>query len=226
MALIEVRDVYKRLGNKPVLRGVNLAVPEGSIVALLGANGAGKTTAFNVITGVYPPTSGHVTLDGKRIDGRSPVEINRAGIARTFQNIRLFQNLTVLDNVLLPCRFSGRRRGRAMAAGESLRAEAVRLLEHLGMDAALRAREATKLSVGQQQRVAAARALIGRPELIIADEPTGNLDPQSSEEIIKLLKELVGTGRSVLFATHDMLLYNKFRSRTLLFENGQVVERL
>jgi cell division transport system ATP-binding protein len=83
-----------------------------------------------------------------------------------------------------------------------------------------------ELSGGEQQRISIARALVNEPELIIADEPTGNLDPQSSEEIVKLLRELVGTGRSVLFATHDMLLYNKFRSRTLLFENGQVVERV
>src|SRR5436305_1379999 len=101
MPLLEIDNLSIRFGGLAALSGFNFALDQGELVALIGPNGAGKTTAFNIVTGVYPPTNGHVVLNGRRVEGRSPVELNRLGLARTFQNIRLFQNLSVLDNVIV-----------------------------------------------------------------------------------------------------------------------------
>ena len=183
-----------------------LAVEAGKSLFLHGPSGAGKTTLLNLIGGVLLPERGGVELLGQSLGalssaGRDGFRADHLGFI--FQQFNLIPYLSVLDNVLLPCRFSARRAARAVDPV----AEAQRLLAGLDLDAVLAGMPAAELSVGQQQRVAAARALIGRPEIIIADEPTSALDASRQEAFIDLLlREAKAAGSAVVFVSHDRRL--------------------
>jgi putative ABC transport system ATP-binding protein len=185
-------------------------VAAGEQVFLQGESGSGKSTLLNLVAGVLVPQQGRVTALGQVLSSLSAAARDRFRVDHMgliFQQFNLIPYLSVLDNVLLPTRFSPRRRARAGEGGRDPRQAAAALLTHLDLDAALWGRQATRLSVGQQQRVAAARALIGRPEILIADEPTSALDAARQAAFLDLLRqECAAAGSALLFVSHDQRL--------------------
>ena len=194
-----------------------LCIAAGESVLLHGPSGSGKTTLLSLLAGILVAQAGSVTIGGhapgalpaRRRDG---FRADHVGII--FQQFNLVPYLSARENVLLPCRFSALRRRRATMAGASLREEAARLLERLGIGAPLQARPASDLSVGEQQRVAAARALIGRPTLVIADEPTSALDDGNANAFLDLLLSECGVTSALLLVSHDLRLAPRF-TRTM-----------
>ncbi|MCW8907592.1 MAG: ABC transporter ATP-binding protein [Sedimenticola sp.] len=198
----------------PVLDLPRLCIGRGESVFIKGASGSGKSTLLSLLGGVLLPQAGTVSVLGQRLDelGSTRRDAFRAEhIGFIFQMFNLIPYLSVLENVLLPCRFSSRRRQRIAQQGLQPEDEAVRLLEHLDLPAMLLHRSVTELSVGQQQRVAAARALIGSPELVIADEPTSALDADRCGSFLRLLlKESASRDSTVVFVSHDARLEGYF----------------
>lgn len=200
----------------------------GEHLFLHGPSGSGKSTLLGVLGGVLTPHEGSVALLGQRIDTLSAAQRDRLRVEHIgfiFQQFNLVPYLNVLDNVLLPCRFSARRRARALAGGaHDIQAEAARLLGHLDLQEDHWHKPATALSVGQQQRVAAARALIGRPELLIADEPTSALDAERQQAFLDLLlREAAEAGSTLLFVSHDQRLAGRFPRVQALHELSRAV---
>ncbi|MBK5930435.1 ABC transporter ATP-binding protein [Halochromatium salexigens] len=198
-----------------VLALEDLTVTAGERLFIKGPSGSGKSTLLSLIAGVTTAAVGSVRVIDQALEQLGSVERDhfRADhIGYIFQMFNLIPYLSVLDNVTLPCRFSARRRTKARSRGRGLDAEARRLLQHLDMDQAdLHQRAVTTLSVGQQQRVAAARALIGSPELLIADEPTSSLDADRRESFIRLLfDECRASGATLVFVSHDASLEHLF----------------
>jgi putative ABC transport system ATP-binding protein len=185
-------------------------VHAGERVFLHGPSGSGKSTLLGLLGGVLIPERGSLHLLGKELTQLRPAARDRFRadhIGFLFQLFNLIPYLSVVDNVLLPCRFSARRLARATAAGNTPAGEAQRLLTQLDLDPALHRRQVTRLSVGQQQRVAAARALIGQPEIVIADEPTSALDAERQGAFLELLRdECERNGSTLLFVSHDRRL--------------------
>ena len=213
--MIRLEDVrYRWRGAAaPCLTIASFTVAPGEQVFLHGPSGSGKSTLLSLLGGVLVPQQGSVQVHGHDL-ARTPAarrdQLRGDHVGMLFQQFNLVPYLSVLENVLLPCRFSARRRARA-SEGTSAEATAERLLQGLGLDASLWQQEAARLSVGQQQRVAAARALIGRPEIIIADEPTSALDAARQEEFISLmLRECAAAQATLLFVSHDMRLASLF----------------
>ncbi|MEZ5478089.1 MAG: ABC transporter ATP-binding protein [Thiolinea sp.] len=205
MNVIELQQLRFRWPGqtRDVLNIPQLAVQQGEHVFLRGASGSGKTTLLNLLAGILKPQHGELHLLGQpaqhlRAGARDRLRADHMGVI--FQQFNLLPYLSLLDNVLLPCHFSARRRQQAGDASST----ALRLLQHLQLDPTLQQRPVTELSVGQQQRVAVARALIGRPELIIADEPTSALDADSRDRFLELLFSEADAQRStILFVSHD-----------------------
>ncbi len=197
MALLEVRDVTLRFGGIVALDGVSFDVEEGNVAGIVGANGAGKTTAFNVITRLYKPDSGEVLLDGSSLLAQPAFKMVRKGVARTFQNIQLFRTMSVLENVLVGAH------GRGRKAGE---AEALEMLDVVG----LRERAhfpAAALPYGIQKRVELARALVARPRLLLLDEPAGGLNHEEVTELGSFIRKLRDDfDLTVLLVEHHMNL--------------------
>ena len=192
--------------------GLNLAV--GERVFLRGPSGSGKTTLLSLVGGVIQPLAGEISVAGQSLASLSAGARDRFradNIGFVFQLFNLLPYLSGRDNILLACRFSSARRARLHAAGVSAQAEAARLASRLDLDAAVLGRPAAELSVGQQQRVAAARALIGRPGLVIADEPTSALDADRQLAFVDLLlAECAAAGAALLFVSHDLRLAAHF----------------
>jgi putative ABC transport system ATP-binding protein len=203
----------------PVLTLDTLEIKPGERVFIEGPSGSGKTTMLGLLAGVLQVDDGTLDVLGQPLHrlgavGRDRFRADHVGYV--FQMFNLIPYLSMIENVALPCRFSRRRRSRALARGGNLETEATRLLDHLDLgDPALRARSVTELSVGQQQRVAAARALMGAPEILIADEPTSALDADRREAFIQLLfRECQAAGSTLIFVSHDARLEGLF-DRTL-----------
>lgn len=192
-----------------------LQVEAGECLFIKGPSGSGKSTLLSLLSGVTTASTGRVRVMGQDLGQLGSVQRDhfRADhIGYIFQMFNLIPYLSVIDNVILPCRFSVRRRDKALARGDGLEAEARRLLQHLDMDhPELHRRAVTTLSVGQQQRVAAARALMGSPEVLIADEPTSSLDADRRESFIRLLfDESRASGATLVFVSHDASLQHLF----------------
>ena len=219
--VIAIRDLAFRwrADRPPVLTLDRLEIRPGERVFIEGPSGSGKTTLLGLLAGVLQVSGGTLDVLGRPLHRLGAVERDRFRadhVGYVFQLFNLIPYLSMVENVALPCRFSRRRRTRALARGNDLAAEAGRLLDHLGLsDPALRTRPVTELSVGQQQRVAAARALMGAPELLIADEPTSALDADRREAFIQLLfRECQAAGLTLIFVSHDASLEGLF-DRTL-----------
>jgi ABC-type branched-subunit amino acid transport system ATPase component/ABC-type branched-subunit amino acid transport system permease subunit len=201
--LLEVKGLEKRFGGVRAVDGCSFAVPEGTITALIGPNGSGKTTAFNLIDGTMRPNAGEVWFDGRRVDGMRPWARAHAGIGRTFQITRLFRQMTVLENVVAPLRsFSWRQLNADGVSGpEAERAE--ELLEFVGM-ARYRDQKAATLSYGQQKLVELAQVLMLDPKLILLDEPAGGINPTAIERMGEMIRQLNRQGTTFLIVEHNM----------------------
>lgn len=227
--VIEARDLQFRWPGiaESCLDIPDLRVCAGERVFLYGPSGSGKSTLLGLLGGVLIPQSGglHIlgeNLSHKRGGARDQFRVDHVGFV--FQQFNLIPYLSVLDNILLPCRFSKVRNARAIADGRSIRDEAQRLLHALDLDTALQSRRVTDLSVGQQQRVAAARALIGRPEILIADEPTSALDADRQADFLELLlRECEAAQSTILFVSHDRRLGKQFTREISLHDINRTV---
>jgi putative ABC transport system ATP-binding protein len=214
-AIVELTETLFRWspGEAPCLDIAAFTMRAGERMFLYGPSGSGKSTLLGVLGGVLVPERGSVRVLGKELRGSSAASRDRFRadhVGLIFQQFNLIPYLSAMDNVLLACRFSERRAARAAGEGGA-RAAAARLMSHLDLEPALHGRLATRLSVGQQQRVAAARALIGRPELVIADEPTSALDAERQAIFLDLLlRECAEAGSALLFVSHDRRLARAF----------------
>lgn len=213
-----------------ILRIDDLSVAAGERLFVEGPSGSGKTTLLNLLGGISVPQSGTVSLLGTDIArlGKSARDAFRADhIGFIFQMFNLIPYLSLVDNATLPCRFSAARRARSVERSGSVRAEAIRLLSAMRLDvAAMQNRPVTQLSVGQQQRVAAARALIGAPEIVIADEPTSALDGASRQIFLDLLlAEIAAAGSTLVFVSHDNTLLPHFSRAVALPEINRIDSR-
>jgi putative ABC transport system ATP-binding protein len=223
MTAIALQNVrYRWGGGRPLTLDIeSLEIGSGERVFLHGASGSGKSTLLNLLAGVLLPEHGTVRCLGRdlgRLGHRERDRFRADHVGMIFQQFNLVPYLSVLENVLLPCHFSERRRSRA-GAGGSPHGEARHLLEHLGLAGELLERAVTRLSVGQQQRAAVARALIGRPELIIADEPTSALDADRRDRFLALLLEKCAAQDStLLYVSHDLSLTKHFTRRLSMSE--------
>lgn len=213
--------------SSPCLDIPDFSVESAERVFLHGPSGSGKSTLLALLGGVLSPQQGRIQLLDAELtalpaSARDRFRVDHIGFI--FQQFNLIPYLSVLENVMLPCRFSARRKARAGAAGLTVREDAIRLLGHLDLDPGLHDRPATKLSVGQQQRVAAARALIGRPEIVIADEPTSSLDAARQNGFLDLLlRECELAQSTLLFVSHDDRLASRFTRRVALSEVNRAV---
>jgi putative ABC transport system ATP-binding protein len=222
--LIELAGVEKtyRMGRLEylALRGIDLAIRVGELVAVVGPSGSGKTTILNMVTGIDRPTSGSVTVDGLRLDELSEEELavwRGANVGVVFQFFQLLPTLSALENAVLPLDFArrGSKRERFERARHNLGLVGLGdKLDHLPAE----------LSGGEQQRVAIARALVNDPQLVLADEPTGNLDPDLSLEIMNLFREINARGTTVVVATHDRELIQRVGRRAITLDHGRIVE--
>ncbi len=230
MALLEVKRLTRRFGGLTAVGHVDFGIEQGEILGLIGPNGAGKTTVFNLITGIYRPDEGDITLEGRTLVGLRPHQIAELGIARTFQTIRLFKNLTVLENAM-----SGRHcrtKAGAVAAvfrppsqvkeEESIRSDAMACLERVGMDDRWDVL-AKNLPYGDQRRLEIARALATSPRLIVLDEPAGGLNEQESKELMGLIGQIRDSGITVLLIEHDMTVVMGISDRIVVLDYGEKI---
>lgn len=231
MALLEVRGVTHLFGGLAALTDFNLRIEKNELTGIIGPNGAGKTTVFNLVTGIYRPTKGMIRVEGRRIDGLAPHRITSLGIARTFQNIRLFKELSVLDNVrtahygqasygALPALF---RLGRCRADEAAVIDRSMELLALFGLDAYAE-EPARNLPYGQQRRLEIARALATRPKLLLLDEPAAGMNPT---EVTRLM-ELIGWVRkafdvAILLIEHQMRLVMNICERLVVLDFGATI---
>jgi branched-chain amino acid transport system ATP-binding protein len=226
--LLDAQHVTKTFGGLVAVNDVSLTVEPGSIVSVIGPNGAGKTTFFNVLTGIYKPTSGRILFDGAEITGLRPDQITQRGIARTFQNIRLFNNMTVLENVLVG--MHGRLRAglwgslfltpAVRAEEQSARKRAFELLAFVGLERK-HGELAKNLPYGDQRRLEIARAMATQPKLILLDEPTAGMNPQETGEAIHLIRRLRDElGITVILIEHDMRVVMTISERVTVLDYG------
>jgi branched-chain amino acid transport system permease protein len=220
--ILEVKGLEKRFGGVRAVDGCSFAVPEGSITALIGPNGSGKTTVFNLVDGTMRPNAGEVRFDGERIDGLRPWRRAHAGIGRTFQITRLFRDMTVLENVVAPLRsFSwGQLNADAVSGPEAERAE--ELLEFVGMRR-YRDEKARALSYGQQKLVELAQVLMLEPKLILLDEPAGGINPTAIERMGEMIRQLNRQGMTFLIVEHNMPFVLGLCDPVLVLARGQTI---
>jgi branched-chain amino acid transport system ATP-binding protein len=217
--MLRVRDVRVHFGGLAALAGVTFEVPEGEIVGLIGPNGAGKTTLFNVVTGLCPAAAGRIQFLGEEITGWPSHRICRRGIARTFQLVRPFPALTVLENVLVGIHFG--RGGRGLGAAEA-EDEARRLLAFVGLDRAA-ARAAATLTLADRKRLEIARALATEPRLLLLDEVVGGLNPAEVGRTMDLIRAIHARGTTILIIEHVMRAIMGLSDRLVVLHHGEVL---
>jgi len=229
--LLRASGIGKRFGSVVALEDIHLDVVRHSIFSLIGPNGSGKTVLFNILTGVDKPDGGEVWFNGKQIAGRLPHEIAALGVSRTFQNIRLFANMTALENVLVGEHshmhgsiFNVVMRSRSALDEEaSAQRRGMELLQFFGLSH-LAGSPARSLSYGDQRRLEIARALAVRPQMLLLDEPTAGMTPRETEETARLIKGLRQEwGITVVVIEHDMKVVMRMSDRVAVLESGQII---
>jgi branched-chain amino acid transport system ATP-binding protein len=230
MALLDLVGVSKRFGGLLAVSDVSFSIGERQIISMIGPNGAGKTTAFNCVTGLFPVSSGDVLLDGVSITGLPPHRITRLGVARTFQNIRLFSYMTAVDNVMVAAHWWMQQRvwdsalttRRARTEERAVERRALDLLDELGLGnyAGSYARE---LPYGLQRRLEIARALATRPRLLLLDEPAAGLNPQEKKELMALISRLRDEGLTIFLIEHDMRVVMEVSDRIVVLDHGEKI---
>ena len=231
--LLTAQGLRKDFGGLTAVNEVDFTVPEGSIVSLIGPNGAGKTTFFNMLTGVYKPTAGTIVFDGANVTGKPPHAITERGMGRTFQNIRLFQNMTALENVLVGMhsrlkggimgsitRFPGSPVDKEEKTAQEKARELLAFSELRGRDRVI----AKELSYGDQRRLEVARALATRPKLLLLDEPTAGMNPQETAAFTAFVEKLRREeALTVLLIEHDMRVVMGVSDRVTVLDYGEKI---
>ena len=228
MPILEIKNCSMHFGGLKAVDGLNFVLEKGELVGLIGPNGAGKTTVFNMITGVYAPTLGQIFFRGEKINGKKPYQIASQGVGRTFQNIRLFNNISILDNVKTACHshckegtWSSIVRGKKFVEKEKeITSRSINLLKILGLEI-LRDEKAMNLPYGQQRRLEIARALATEPELLLLDEPTAGMNPNETQDLMNLIKKIQRDfDLTVLLIEHDMRVVMGCCERILVLDYG------
>ncbi|MGT2979335.1 ABC transporter ATP-binding protein [Streptococcus alactolyticus] len=231
MALLDVKKLTKNFGGLTAVGDVAMHLNEGELVGLIGPNGAGKTTLFNLLTGVYEPSEGTVSLDGTILNGMKPYKIASLGLSRTFQNIRLFKEMTVLDNVLI---------GMANQTSPHLLASFLRLPKYYQSEEELRQKAldllaifnleteadtlAKNLPYGQQRRLEIVRALATKPKILFLDEPAAGMNPQETAELTELIRKIKDEFNiTIMLIEHDMSLVMEVTERIYVLEYGRLI---
>ncbi len=229
-AVLTLQDVTLRFGGLLAVDGVTMDVQAGEIRALIGPNGAGKSTIFNLVTGVYRANQGHILFEGGPIGGTPPHRLAALGIARTFQNIRLFSGLSLLENVLIGAHSQSREgiagallRLPAFTASESLlRQHALEALAFMGLEAKA-AEKAKNLPYGEQRRLEIARALAGKPRLLLLDEPAAGMNPQEKSALMQSIRRIRDAGVTVFLIEHDMRVVMGISDRVAVLNYGRKI---
>ena len=227
--LLDVRELAIQFGGLRAVDGLNMHVNKGQLYGLIGPNGAGKTTVFNMLTGVYKPTTGSIFLDGENITGKSPVEINKNGIARTFQNIRLFKGMSVLDNVKVAMQNSAKyttiegilRLPRYFREEKQMTERAIELLKVFDLDGEQKTLS-QNLPYGKQRKLEIARALATNPKLLLLDEPAAGMNPNETAELMETIRSVRDKfDMTILLIEHDMKLVSGICEELTVLNFGQ-----
>ena len=231
MEMLSVKNIGISFGGLHAVDSFSITINKGELYGLIGPNGAGKTTVFNLLTGVYKPDMGQIYLDGKNITGLSTIEINKAGIARTFQNIRLFKNMSVLDNV--KCGLHNNYKYSSLAGvfrlpsyyktEKAMNKKAYEILEVFGLDKEAKYMSAN-LPYGKQRKLEIARALATNPKLLLLDEPAAGMNPNETSALTELIKWIWKEyNLTILLIEHDMSLVMKICERIYVLDYGMVI---
>lgn len=230
-AILKVDDVSMHFGGLKAVDKVSFDIKQGEILSLIGPNGAGKTTVFNVITGVYIPTFGTVNFKSKNLNVLKPYQVTALGIARTFQNIRLFAQLTVLDNILLAmhCRRKTNlfesifKLPRYRFETKACIKKAEELLDYMGL-LGEKNEQAQNLPYGKQRKLEIARAMATDADLLLLDEPAAGMNPQETEELMNLIRKIrKDLNKTIFLIEHDMKLVMSISDRIIVFDHGQLI---
>jgi branched-chain amino acid transport system ATP-binding protein len=225
--LLEVKSLSKHFGGIKAIEDISFSVPGGAILSIIGPNGAGKTTLFNCLTGFIKPTKGSITLGPRNITGISADRISRLGISRTFQNIRLFREMTVIDNIMV-AQHSRIRSGLLSAVlrlpgfwreEREVRQKSFEYLELLGLET-LAGKTAGSLAYGIQRKIEIARALATGADVILLDEPTAGMNPQETDDMMIIIKNLKKLGKTILLIEHDMKVVMGISERIIVLDHG------
>ncbi|WP_033153169.1 ABC transporter ATP-binding protein [Streptococcus equinus] len=231
MALLDVKNLTKNFGGLTAVGDVTMHLNEGELVGLIGPNGAGKTTLFNLLTGVYEPSEGSVTLDGTLLNGKKPYKIASLGLSRTFQNIRLFKDMTVLENVLVGMANQNKpyllssflRLPKFYQSEDALHQKAMELLAIFDLDGDAETL-AKNLPYGQQRRLEIVRALATQPKILFLDEPAAGMNPQETAELTQLIRKIKEEFNiTIMLIEHDMSLVMEVTERIYVLEYGRLI---
>jgi branched-chain amino acid transport system ATP-binding protein len=230
MAYLEVKDISMRFGGLVAVDQVSISAEKGEIVSIIGPNGAGKTTLFNMLTGVYKVTEGEISLGGKTISGMLPQDIVKAGMARTFQNVRLFGDMRVIENVLLGMHVNTSysfldavlRTSKFRATEADKHREAIRLLDSIKLKDKMHS-YATNLPYGDQRRLEIARAIATGASVLLLDEPAAGMNPQETDELLEYIRKLKADGHTVILIEHDMSLVMNISDKIYVLDYGKKI---
>ena len=231
MALLKAEKLSKVFGGLKAVSKFEMEINEGELIGLIGPNGAGKTTAFNLLTGVYVPTTGTIEFDGKNMVGLKPYKITQSGVARTFQNIRLFSELSVLDNVKIAYHSHVKygvlesvfRLGRYFKEEDEIEQKAIEFLKIFKLDDK-KDEIAKNLPYGEQRRLEIARALAAKPKLLLLDEPAAGMNPQETQELMEMIRWIRDEfALTILLIEHDMGLVMGVCERIYVLEYGSII---
>jgi branched-chain amino acid transport system ATP-binding protein len=230
MSFLEVKDITIRFGGLVAVDHVTFHVEKGEIVSIIGPNGAGKTTVFNMLTGVYQVDTGEILFEGKPIHNHAPQEIVEAGISRTFQNIRLFPNLRVIENVLVGTHIRTKygffsslfRTPRYRREEAEHTVKAIGILNSIGLSGQLN-NYACNLPYGDQRKIEIARAIATDAKIILLDEPAAGMNPQESDELLRFIRELRDKGYTIILIEHDMSVVMNISDRIYVLDHGKQI---
>lgn len=227
MSLLQIKNLTKKFGGLTAVDNIDITINNNEIASIIGPNGAGKTTVFNCITGIYQPSSGEIFLKENKLNGLKPHKITRMGIARTFQNIRLFAEMTAIENVMIGRHIKAEtgilgaviKNSRAVKEERDISSKAMDLLEFVGLrkKASIWARN---LSYGDQRRLEIARALASEPRLLLLDEPAAGMNPKETETLMELIKSIRQKGITIILIEHDMKVVMAISDRIVVLDYG------
>lgn len=229
-AILKVENVTQRFGGLIAVNNINIEIKKGEIVGIIGPNGAGKTTFFNIITGIYSPTEGKIFLDNKDITGIDTFKITELGMARTFQNIRLFYRMTVLENVMVGMHSQTKsnlidsifKTGKHKETEKKSEKRALEILELTGL-ADYKYHYATSLPYGLQRRLEIARAMATNPTILLFDEPAAGMNEQETTDLMKFIRRVRDLGYTIILIEHDMKLVMNICERIYVLDHGNLI---